>query len=56
VKVGGMPFEPMPGRVMKEYVVVPKEMTKSSDLKTWIDKSLAYVSGLPPKRKKSKKK
>ncbi len=55
VKVGGRAFEPMPGRIMKEYVVVPKEMIKSRDLKAWIDRSLAYASGLPPKKKKSKK-
>ena len=27
--VGGKPFEPMPGRTMKEYVLVLKEMIRS---------------------------
>jgi TfoX/Sxy family transcriptional regulator of competence genes len=56
LNVGGKAFEPMPGRVMKEYVVVPNEMIRSHDLKAWIDRSLAYASGLPPKKKKSRKK
>lgn len=56
VKLGGKPFEPMPGRVMKEYVVVPKEMIKSRSLKAWIDRSLGYTSALPSKQKKAKKK
>ena len=29
VKLGGKPFEPMPGRIMKEYVIVPGEMIVS---------------------------
>ena len=48
-------FEPMPGRTMKEYVVVPPYMLKdTSTLKKWIGKSLDYASGLPPKKKKKK--
>ena len=34
---GAKPFEPMPGRVMKEYVEMPKEMLDSpAELKRWI--------------------
>jgi TfoX/Sxy family transcriptional regulator of competence genes len=54
VKLGGRPFEPMPGRIMKEYVVVPKELFRSRRLKAWIERSLTYASSLPPKRKKAK--
>ena len=54
VKMGGRAFEPMPGRIMKEYVVVPGVIFKSSKLKAWINKSLDYASGLPPKKKKTK--
>jgi TfoX/Sxy family transcriptional regulator of competence genes len=44
-------FEPMRGRVMKEYVVVPKEVIgNSQDLKKWIAKSKKYVLNLPPKK------
>lgn len=55
-KHGATPFEPMPGRVMKEYVVVPSEMLKSqAGLKPWIEKSLDYALKLPPKLKKARK-
>ena len=56
VKLGGKPFEPMPGRIMKEYVLVPKEMIRSRGLKAWIGRSLRFASALPPKQKKAKKK
>jgi TfoX/Sxy family transcriptional regulator of competence genes len=55
LKVGGKVFEPVPGRVMREYMVVPNEMIKLRDVKVWIEKSLAFASSLPPKKKKSKK-
>ena len=46
-------FEPMPGRMMREYVVVPAYMLKDPNvLNRWIRRSLEYASGLPPKRKK----
>ena len=49
-------FEPMPGRIMKEYVVVPSWMLKNlKELEEWISKSLSYVSSLPPKQKKKRK-
>jgi len=46
-------FEPMPGRVMREYVVVPKVLLNAPEkLRAWVEKSLAYVSSLPTKPKK----
>ena len=43
-------FEPMPGRAMKEYVVVPGELfDEMDDLKKWIMISLDYVSKLQRK-------
>jgi len=51
---GAEQFEPMPGRVMREYVVVPKMLLKApKELRDWVEKSLAYVSSLPAKPKKS---
>jgi TfoX/Sxy family transcriptional regulator of competence genes len=51
---GAKQFEPMPGRVMREYVVAPKALLDSQGrLRTWVEKSLAYVSSLPAKPKKS---
>jgi TfoX/Sxy family transcriptional regulator of competence genes len=46
-------FEPMPGRPMQEYVILPPRLLKDpARLEKWIEKSLAYVSSLPPKGKK----
>jgi TfoX/Sxy family transcriptional regulator of competence genes len=51
---GAKQFEPMPGRVMREYVVVPKVLLESPKrLRAWVEKSLTYVSSLPAKPKKS---
>ena len=49
---GAAPFEPMPGRPMKEYVVVPAPVVaKPAALRSWIDRGLAYALTLPPKKK-----
>src|SRR5512137_2380767 len=46
-------FEPMPGRVMREYVVVPKVLLDSPErLRAWVEKSMTYVSSLPAKPKR----
>jgi len=51
---GASQFEPMPGRVMREYVVVPRVLLNAPEkLRSWVEKSLAYVSSLPAKSKKS---
>ncbi len=48
-------FEPMPGRVMKEYVIVSPSLLKNrTSLKKWINKSFSYTLTLPPKTKKKK--
>lgn len=48
-KLGAAPFEPM-GRRMKEYVLLPQSIqTNSAELKKWIQRSLTFVSALPPK-------
>jgi len=47
---GASQFEPMPGRVMREYVVVPRVLLNAqTQLQVWVEKSLAYVSSLPAK-------
>jgi hypothetical protein len=53
---GVAPFEPMPGRPMKEYLVFPSDLlSDGSRAKPWIAKSLQYVRGLPPKQKSHRK-
>ena len=55
-EAGALPFEPMPGRVMKEYVVVPEPVWSSPEaLEEWMRRSVEYVGGLPPKEPKPKK-
>ena len=49
---GASPFEPMPGRAMKEYVVLPRGWKRSrTTAGAWVQRSLAWAAKLPPKRK-----
>jgi TfoX/Sxy family transcriptional regulator of competence genes len=49
-------FEPMPGRAMKGYVVIPKTLYSDDRIfGEWLDKSINYVSSLPPKQGKRDK-
>ncbi len=54
---GGAPFEPMPGRVMKEYVALPPAMVADRDAAAgWVRRAAEYAASLPPKQKKPRKK
>jgi len=47
---GATPFEPMPGRPMKEYVVLPADLAADpAELDAWVDRAIAHVGTLPPK-------
>lgn len=49
------PFEPMKGRVMKEYMLVPESLyNDSEEFNSWLNKSFEYASSLPPKKPKKK--
>ena len=49
---GGRPFEPMPGRPMSGYVLLPGEITDDdAAIEGWVARSLAFTAGLPPKRR-----
>jgi TfoX/Sxy family transcriptional regulator of competence genes len=55
-EAGAMPFEPMPGRVMKEYVVVPEAVWKDPEsLEQWLRRSIEFVGALAPKAPKTKR-
>jgi len=59
LKMNARTFEPMPGRPMREYVVVPPSLLRNRDkLSSWVQKALEYGSSLPPKsaKKPAKKK
>lgn len=54
---GGAPFEPMPGRPMKEYVVLPRSYREDlSSSSAWVARSLEHTRAMPPKEKKPPKK
>jgi TfoX/Sxy family transcriptional regulator of competence genes len=54
--VSAQRWEPIAGRPMREYVVVPAPLIESPDqLNAWLGKSIAYVQSLPPKAAKKKK-
>jgi len=47
---GATPFEPMPGRPMREYVVLPAGLAADPPaLDAWVDRAIAHVRTLPPK-------
>lgn len=50
-------FEPMKGRKMKEYVVLPESLYNDPEkFQEWLNRSNSYVSSLPIKKPKAKKK
>jgi len=54
-KNGGEPFEPMPGRAMKDYVVVPAGMVNTKRVEPWVARSLEFARSLPAKAMKAAK-
>jgi TfoX/Sxy family transcriptional regulator of competence genes len=47
---GARPFEPLKGRVMKEYVTVPKKLyVDKAAFKEWLLRSHAFAFSLPAK-------
>ena len=50
---GAKPFEPMPGRPMKGWVVVPQRvLISASELNAWMEKAMAFAEALPAKKQK----
>ena len=55
-KQGGKPFEPMAGRAMTGYVLLPAGWQKKMDTtRDWVMVALAWSRKLPPKAAKKKK-
>ena len=53
--LGGLPFEPMPGRPMTGYVVLPQHLVDDDDrVAVWIGKAHDHAASLPPKKPKKK--
>lgn len=51
-RYGAALFEPMPGRPMTEYVVVPPALVSDDAVDDWVRRSLAYARQLPVKKGK----
>jgi TfoX/Sxy family transcriptional regulator of competence genes len=50
---GGTEFSPMPGRPMREYLVMPDTLASDAEAaEPWVRHALAFVSQLPPKAKR----
>jgi hypothetical protein len=48
--IGATPFEPMPGRQMRGWLVLPTSVVEAdAALAGWIERSLAFAASLPPK-------
>jgi hypothetical protein len=53
-KQGAGLFEPMTGRPMREYIVLPKSaLADRGALAVWLQRGLSYAASLPPKARKS---
>jgi hypothetical protein len=49
-QAGAKPFEPMPGRPMREYVTVPPALReRPGELAHWVAQAVAFAGSLPPK-------
>jgi len=54
LSAGAKQFSPMPGRPMKEYVVVPAaDVAKPAALAKWVAQAHTYAKTLPAKEKKT---
>jgi len=49
-------FEPMPGRPLREYVVLPEAWrSRPTEAEAWVRRSMEYASALPPKAEPTKR-
>lgn len=51
---GGRRWEPTPGRVMKDYLLLPVD-AEPTTLARWLKRSLAYAASLPERRQKTQR-
>ncbi len=48
---GAHPFEPMPGRSMGRYVVLPADIAaRDAALDAWLDKAIDFTGTMPQKK------
>ena len=47
---GAASFEPMPGRPMKAFVVIPAaDVDDDAAIRRWVERGLAFAASMPPK-------
>jgi TfoX/Sxy family transcriptional regulator of competence genes len=57
VAAGGGPFEPMAGRAMSGYTMLPENIRRDPAItRAWIDRALRSTRRMPPKQPKPPKK
>jgi TfoX/Sxy family transcriptional regulator of competence genes len=55
LEAGGAPFEPMPGRPMRGYMLLPSVWRDEPErIHEWVTRSLDWAEELPPKEPKKK--
>ena len=52
---GFTPFDPMGGRPMSEYRVLPVDLP-DAEVVAWFQRSIAYTASIPPKAEKAARK
>lgn len=53
---GSRPFEPMPGRAMGGYVVLPSQIVADDEaVRRWVERAVAHARSLPPKVPKARR-
>lgn len=51
-EAGRTPFEVMPGRLMREYLVLPATLASDpAAMRPWLERALANARDLPPKKR-----
>jgi hypothetical protein len=54
---GATDFEPMPGRPMKSFVVIPeRDVADDTQIVEWVGRGLAHAASLPAKASKRRAK
>jgi len=48
-RAGGERFEPMPGRPMTGFMILPTPLTEPDAVRGWLDRALTLGRSLPPK-------
>jgi TfoX/Sxy family transcriptional regulator of competence genes len=57
IESGARQFEPMPGRPMREYVVLSEgSIADGGELSRWLDEAFRFVAAMPAKEAKPRKK